>query len=610
MKKEYLMKKLSAAGILLAATLMLGACGSQAPAENGEPAQQEAGTQEGAEGGEQITDAASETASNDEANAKSDAAETPQDAMVGDWEFAYSMDHSDYDEGESYDYCTMCDDPYAPSANLRIRKEGDQFIADYRYAAYESEYRYYGNELTLKEEAAYDGCDNKDWCMEMSEPFEDVDETIRKITLLDEDTLIETEEYQSKEGDEYFYHSLYVKTFFRKDSEKFKDKEQLRYFNTVEVSTPEELLNAIADNTKVVLNAGTYNLSKVDSSKINNPHITSGLFSHMVDGVSNYCLEGKEGAKVEILIDDAYDAVLSFQNGSNVALHNLTVGHNVEPGYCSGSVVYFENLSGIIVDNCKLYGSGTYGIESYSSSYMDVKDTDIYECTYGLLSLRSTSTVHFDNCTLRDSREYSMLDVDSAYDILFENCEFKNNHATAQESCFVSLSEYDDVTFKKCKFVENEYYVFSNYQVKMEDCEIENNMAVYSDIINSQRIDDASDLLALYEEAEKKQAEADKKLETDETLDQTTLNQMSYESFQIWDGLLNRIWTYLGNTMEEDAFASLTAAQKEWVKNKEAAQKEAGLDFEGGSMQPMVEYATAADWTEKRVKDLINKYLK
>ena len=611
MKKEYLMKKLSAAGILLAAALMLGACGSQAPADTEETTtQQQAGAQEGAEGSGQTTDADTESAEKEQTEPEQNAAQTPQDAMVGEWEFAYSTDHSDYDEGESYDYCTMCDDPYAPTAKIRIRKEGDQFIADYRYAAYESEYRYYGNKLTLKQEAAYDGCENKDWCMEMEEPFEEEEETVRKITMLDEDTLIETEEYQSKEGEEFFYHSLYVKTFFRKDSEKFKDKEQIHYFNTVEVSTPEEMLNAIADNTKVVLNAGTYNLSKVDEAKINNPHITSGLFSRMVDGVSNYCIEGKEGAKVEVLIDDPYDAVLSFQNGSNVALRNLTVGHNVEPGYCSGSVVYFENISGIKVDKCKLYGSGTYGIEAYSGGYLDVTDTDIYECTYGLVDLRNMSTVHFNGCTLRDSREYSQIDIDSCYDILFEDCAFKNNKATSEGSYFVSMAEYDDVTFKKCKFIENEYNVFSNYQVKMEDCEIENNVAVYSDIINSQRIDDASDLLALYEEAQKKQAESDKKLETDETLDQATLNQMSYESFQIWDSLLNRIWTYLGNTMEEDAFASLTAAQKEWVKNKEAAQKEAGQDFEGGSMQPMVEYATATDWTEKRVKDLIEKYIK
>ena len=53
----------------------------------------------------------------------------------------------------------------------------------------------------------------------------------------------------------------------------------------------------------------------------------------------------------------------------------------------------------------------------------------------------------------------------------------------------------------------------------------------------------------------------------------------------------------------------LTENQKEWIKNKEAAVKDAGADFEGGSMQPMIENSTAADWTKKRVEYLMAKYV-
>ncbi|MCR5418874.1 MAG: right-handed parallel beta-helix repeat-containing protein [Lachnospiraceae bacterium] len=596
------MKKRVILAIVTVAMLAMTGCGGNAPAENPEPAENTENTEQDESNAEAKVD---ESKEEDQSQASGDIS---LDAMVGEWEFAYSLDHSDYSEGDSYDYYTMCDDPYCPESAIRVQKEGNQYIADYRYAFYESEYRYYGNKLSLKEEPAYKDCPNKDWYMEMEEPIK-ADDVSRRITMLDDETLIETEEYETTDED-YYFHSLSVKTYFKKDSPKFENKEEIRYFDTVTVSTAEELLNSIKNNTKIILEEGHYDLTAVPESAINNDALKYEISARTVTGISNLCIEGKEGAKVSVTISDPYDAVLSFQDGNNIVLRNLTVGHEVEPGYCSGSVLYYSGVSGIKVDKCNLYGSGTYGIDAYSCSYMDVTDCDIYECTYGLLSFSGVSTAHINNCTLRDSREYSMLSIDSCYDITFEDCTFKNNESTNEGSYFVQMSEYDDITFKKCSFTDNKYNIFSNYEVKMEDCQIENNIAKYSDIISTQKVDDASDLVAMYEQAKEKQDEMDKRITEDATLDQVTLNSISYESFDLWDTLLNRIWAYLGNTMDESSFESLSASQKEWVQNKEAARKAAGSEAEGGSMQPMLENSTAADWTRKRVTFLVEKYLK
>ena len=61
---------------------------------------------------------------------------------------------------------------------------------------------------------------------------------------------------------------------------------------------------------------------------------------------------------------------------------------------------------------------------------------------------------------------------------------------------------------------------------------------------------------------------------------------------------------------EEEKETVKDAEMVEAVKEKEAAVKTAGADFEGGSMQSMVEYGTGADYTRKRVEYLMGMYFR
>ncbi|MCR4690238.1 MAG: right-handed parallel beta-helix repeat-containing protein [Lachnospiraceae bacterium] len=608
MKKRMVYQSLLAAAIL-SAGMMLTGCGSQQAGDGQNAEQTEENKDETAA---QDADAGQKEDEKEQAKEGGESADaTGMDAVLGEWKFAYSLDHSDYDEGESYDYCTVFTDSGAPTVQLKLRKSGDTYVADYHYSMYESDYKYYGNELVVKNEPAYEDCENKDWCLEFTEPFEDENKTTRRVTMIDDETLMISEEYANDPSEEYHYHYLNKNIFYKTDSKRFDDPESIRYFDTVTVSSAEELLNNIQNNRKIVLKKGKYDLTSVPTDKVNNKYVKgefNSIFS--VEGVSNLCVEAEDGAEVEITVTDPYIPVITFSNGTNITIRGLTVGHDVEPGYCAGSVIQMSGINGGKIDKCKLYGCGTYGVDANSCYEMEITDCDIYECSYGLLNLMEVSTLNVKNCTLRDSREFSMISVSSGYDIHFEDCKFENNRASADNSYFVELGEYDDVSFKNCKFTGNEYNVFSNYEVKMENCSVENNIAKYSDIISTQKIGDASDLKALYDQAVSKQEDIDKRFETDETLDQTTMNQLSYESYELWDSLLNRIWTYLSGTMDADSFEALTLNQKEWIKSKEAAQKNAGSDFEGGSMQPMVEYNTGADWTRKRAETLLEKYVK
>ena len=49
----------------------------------------------------------------------------------------------------------------------------------------------------------------------------------------------------------------------------------------------------------------------------------------------------------------------------------------------------------------------------------------------------------------------------------------------------------------------------------------------------------------------------------------------------------------------------LTSEQRAWIREKEAAAKDAGAPYEGGSMQSMVISQKAAELTKERVYQLL-----
>ncbi len=56
-----------------------------------------------------------------------------------------------------------------------------------------------------------------------------------------------------------------------------------------------------------------------------------------------------------------------------------------------------------------------------------------------------------------------------------------------------------------------------------------------------------------------------------------------------------------------EEMAVLTEEELRWIADKEAAVQEAGVEFEGGSMQPLIMNQKAAALTRDRVYELADK---
>lgn len=242
----------------------------------------------------------------------------------------------------------------------------------------------------------------------------------------------------------------------------------------VRVSSAEELLANIGDYTNLILESGTYNLSVAENKNNGNvsPKVEIDYEEYIIKSVTGFSITAAENAEVSVVVEPRYSNVLYFKNCRNIGLEGLTAGHTPDKGYCSGGVFKFEETEGITVKNCRLYGCGTYGITTYGAKGLEVSDTEIYECSYGIVSLVNTADASFFNCVMRDCSGYSMFEFYNSEKIKISSSKIKNNLSDPEYSAFIAADEEaKDIVFENCIFENNTYNEFcNNKNVVFDNC--------------------------------------------------------------------------------------------------------------------------------------------
>lgn len=175
----------------------------------------------------------------------------------------------------------------------------------------------------------------------------------------------------------------------------------------VNVETVDELLTAIAPNTTVVLQPGTYDLSAAND--YGGPGGEWYAWDQVYDG---FCLriQGVQGLRIvgvgqeEVLIQATprYAAVFSFQDCEDLELSGFTAGHSPSPAYCTGNVLDFFSCWNVTVKNCDLFGCGVIGICATACQGLTAESVDIYECSYAGASINNSAEVCFRGCRIFD----------------------------------------------------------------------------------------------------------------------------------------------------------------------------------------------------------------
>lgn len=99
-------------------------------------------------------------------------------------------------------------------------------------------------------------------------------------------------------------------------------------------------------------------------------------------------------------------------------------------------------------------------------------------------------------------------------------------------------------------------------------------------------------------------AELESSIEND-ALTQAEYNEKSQELYEMWDWALNSVWGVLKQTQDAEAMSDLTVEEREWIALKEQAVADAGAEYEGGTIQPMIMNLKAAEMTKARVYELL-----
>ena len=108
----------------------------------------------------------------------------------------------------------------------------------------------------------------------------------------------------------------------------------------------------------------------------------------------------------------------------------------------------------------------------------------------------------------------------------------------------------------------------------------------------------AAEIAATEEQAAALDAELQK------AANQADMNEISGRIYQVWDDTLNEIWGIMKTNLNPEFMDQLTIEERAWITEKEAAIKEAGAEYGGGTMQSMVMNAKAAELTRERAYKL------
>lgn len=237
---------------------------------------------------------------------------------------------------------------------------------------------------------------------------------------------------------------------------------------TVRVSTAEELLNAIAPYTEILLAPGEYNLSRVTPALYNycyfHPTFPIGDEggSELVLCNLNDCILASESgncADVTLIAEPRTAAVLKIEDSYGIQLRGLTLGHT-EGAICSGAVLSLMDSGSVYAEGCDLYGCGTVGLDCTGSYGVTLADCTVHDCSYGGAQLYNSQSILLRGVSFRNVGDYTVLTVNSSHWVETENCAFEGK----RNSAFLSENWSDHVFFDDCSFADNDFHhLFSIY---------------------------------------------------------------------------------------------------------------------------------------------------
>ena len=224
----------------------------------------------------------------------------------------------------------------------------------------------------------------------------------------------------------------------RKDAEAAGDTEPTSVSDAVSVHNVDELLAAIAPDTVIQLEPGTYNLSSATGYGLPSENPYYGWtekydgFELMLQNVKNLTIRGSGKVNTTLECDPRSASVINLKNCENVTLEDFTAGHTIELGQCSSGVVYLQDCTSINMNRLGIYGCGMIGLQAADSKDISLADSDVYDCSNCAAEIIACEDVTISGTRIyrigsEEYGGYTYFDIGSSQNVTVENCEISDS---------------------------------------------------------------------------------------------------------------------------------------------------------------------------------------
>ena len=208
--------------------------------------------------------------------------------------------------------------------------------------------------------------------------------------------------------------------------------------DAVSVHNVDELLAAIAPDTVIQLESGTYNLSGAKGYGLpsESPYCAwtekYDGFELMLQNVKNLTIRGSGKVNTTLECDPRSASVINLKNCENVTLEDFTAGHTLELGQCSSGVIYLQNCTGVGMNRLGIYGCGMIGLQAADSKDISLADSDVYDCSSSAAEIISCEDVSISGTRIyrigsEEYGGYTYFDIGSSRNVTVENCEISDS---------------------------------------------------------------------------------------------------------------------------------------------------------------------------------------
>ena len=242
------------------------------------------------------------------------------------------------------------------------------------------------------------------------------------------------------------------------------------------VKNVQEFLMALGSNRVIILESGpAYNISEgfrndevMDfvnkTDQIGLGYNYDGV-TLVLEKVENLSIRGEGNRPLRLLSEPTHDFVITLEQCKDISIINLEMGHSPKQGECEGGVIRLNKCENILVQQCRMFGCGTEGIQCNETRNLRCEDSDIYDCNDYIFTVHRSSKITYSGCHFYDVSAYrELISIDAATrEVLLENCVIYNNTG-------VLFDVRSSLTLKNCRIKHPEGMLGTMYAVQQENC--------------------------------------------------------------------------------------------------------------------------------------------